>query len=322
MSDIILPPKKNVIFDATLLSSLMTCARYLDIRFNNRLVPMKGKSNSLEVGSLIHKVLEVYYFHKINGFPVSTSTANALVAGELFVSGCQRCASFIASDDMTQPPCGHEPDEYPGIFNTPEQNESWVVGWRFALQTCEQYFEHYKNDSFIPLAAEEVIGDIIYEDDEIRVLWKAKLDLRIDMTQAGIISMDHKTFKQRRDKTSLSNQFLGHCVLLKSRNVLVNKIGLQTSLKIADRLTRELVSYSAARINEWQSEIVPYYAYKYIQYQESGYWPPNFSSCDNLYGACPYKSVCESDPDMREETLRNEYQLTNVWDPRNREKED
>jgi hypothetical protein len=282
---------------------------------------MKGKSNSLEVGSLIHKVLEVYYKHKIDGFTHSVAIGHALVAGQLFVSGCQHCATFV-SEDASVPSCGHDPEEYPGLFNTPENSEGYVIGWRFALQTCEQYFNHYQNDSFIPLSVEEVIGEVIYEDDELRVLWKAKLDLRIDTNQTGIISMDHKTFKQRRDKTSLSNQFLGHCVLLNSRNVLVNKIGLQTTLKVPDRLTRELVSYSAARIHEWQSEIIPYYAYKYIQYQESGYWPPNFSSCDNMYGPCPYKRVCESDPNMREETLRAEYQLAPMWDPRNKEKED
>lgn len=319
MTDIILPPKKNVIFDATLLSSLMSCARYEDIRFNHRLVSTGGKSNSLEVGSLIHKVLEVYYKHKIDGFPRATAIGNALTAGQMFVLGCQHCAGYTGEDT---PSCGHEPDEYPGLRNTPEHSEKWTVGWRFAMQTCEQYFDFYKNDSWIPLAVEEVRGDVIYEDDEIRVMWKAKFDLIVDTNQSdGILSTDHKTFKQRRDKTTLSNQFSGHCVLLKTRKVIINKIGLQTTLKIDERLTREMVSYSAARLHEWQSEIVPYYAYKYLQFSESGYWPPNYTHCDNMYGACPYKQVCEADPAMREEVLRNEYTLAPMWDPRNKEVE-
>jgi len=319
MTDILIP-KKNIIFDATVLSSLMSCARYQDIRFNYRLVPTRGKSNSLEVGSLIHKVLEVYYKHKINGFPRTTAIGNALAAGQMFVLGCQFCAGH--TDEKNPPTCGHEPDEYPGMTNTPERSEGFVVGWRFALQTCEQYFEFYKNDAWIPLSVEEVRGEVIFEGDEIRVMWKAKFDLIVDTNQIGIVSTDHKTFKQRRDKTTLSNQFSGHCVLLKSRNVIVNKIGLQTTIKnIDERLTREIVPYSAARLHEWQSEIVPYYAYKYIQFTESGYWPPNYTHCDNMYGACPYKQVCEADPGMREEVLRNEYQLAPMWDPRNKEVE-
>jgi hypothetical protein len=318
-SPTILVPKKNVIFDATVLSSLMSCARFNDIRFNYTLVSTKGKSNSLEIGSLIHKVLEVYYRHKIDGFPRAQAIGNALTAGQMFILGCQHCANFTGEG---KPSCGHDIDEYPGMTNTPEHNDRFIVGWRFALQTCEQYFEFYKNDSWIPLACEEVRGDVIYEDDEIRVMWKAKFDLIIDTSDVGIMSMDHKTFKQRRDKTTLSNQFSGHCVLLKSRRVMVNKIGLQTSIKdIAERLTREIVPYSAARLHEWQSEIVPYYAYKYVQFSESGYWPPNYTHCDTMYGPCPYKQVCEADPGMREEVLRNEYTKAPVWDPRNKEVE-
>ena len=95
MADIIPTPKKNVIMDATTLSSLMCCARYHDIRFNHRLVSTKGKSNSLEAGSLVHKILEVFYKHLINGFPRTTAIGQALAAGQLFISGCPCCADGI-----------------------------------------------------------------------------------------------------------------------------------------------------------------------------------------------------------------------------------
>jgi hypothetical protein len=282
------------------------------------LVSSKGKSNSLEVGSLIHKVLEVYYKHCINGFKRETSIGQALIAGQLYITGCPYCAGFIPSDG-SKPTCGHEVDEYPGVTNTPEVSERYQVGWKFALDTCTQYFDHYKNDALIPLAVEEVKGKIVYEDDEIRILWKAKFDLVVDTNQIGIVSMDHKTFKQRRDKSTLSNQFLGQCLILDSRNVIVNKIGLQTSLPIAERLTREVVSFSADRLLEWQSEILPYHAYKYVQFNESGYWPPDYTHCDTMFGPCPYKMVCEADRGMREEVLRNEFQLAPQWDPTNKE---
>jgi len=316
--DIIPSPKKNVIMDATTLSSLMSCGRYFDIRFNHRFVTLKGRSNSIEVGTLIHKVLEVFYDHMIKGFPRTTSIGQAMTAGRLFITGCPYCA------DMTveKPACGHHTGEYPGMQNTPEQNEKWTVGWAFALDTCEQYFNFYKNDAFIPLSVEEVKGEVLYEDDELRVLWKAKFDLIIDTNQIGIVSMDHKTFKQRRDKTTLNNQFSGQCCLLKSRNVIVNKIGLQTTLKIDERLTREVLSYSADRLLEWQGEILPYYAYKYVQYSETGYWPPDYTHCDTMFGPCPFKQVCEADRNMREEVLQNDYMVGPVWDPTNRKDED
>ena len=315
---LILPQqKKNVILDATNLSSLMSCGQFYDFRFNHRFMSTKGKSNSLEVGSLIHKVLEVFYRHQINGFPRATSIGNGLIAGQLYVNGCPHCADI----HNASPECGHEQGEYPGVFNTPEVDEKYSVGWRRALKTCEEYFDFYKNDAFVPLTAEDVRGEVLYEDDEIRVLWKAKFDLIIDTNQIGIVSMDHKTFKQRRDKSSLSNQFMGHCLLLKSRNVIVNKIGLQTSLKVAERMTREVVSYSSDRLLEWQSQTLPYYAYKLIQFRESEYWPPDYTHCDTMYGPCPYKGVCESNPNMRVEVLRNDFTVGPKWDPTNKEEE-
>jgi hypothetical protein len=207
------------------------------------------------------------------------------------------------------------------MTNTPEESAGYNTGWKFALQTCEQYFEHYKSDSFIPLQCEYVDGKILYEDDEIRILWKAKFDLTVDTNQIGIVSMDHKTFKQRRDKSSLNNQFIGQALLLNARNVIVNKIGLQSTVKIADRLTREVVSFSADRLEEWKTEILPYYAYKFIQFTETGYWPPDYTHCDTMFGPCPYKSVCESDRGMREEELRLNFTKTTAWNPTNKESE-
>lgn len=316
MMDIIPAPKKNVIMDATTLSSLMSCGRYYDLRFNNRFTTIKGKSNSLEVGSLIHKVLEVYYDHLIKGFARPIAIGNSLVAGQLYVDGCAGCM-----DATKEPTCTHTAGEYPGVTNTPEHSEKYQVGYKFALETCEQYFEFYKNDAFVPLSAEQVKGEVLYQDDEIRVLWKAKFDLIVDNHQIGIHSIDHKTFKQRRNKNTMSSQFMGQCLLLKSRNMMVNKIGLQTSLKIAERLTREIISYSADRLLEWQGEILPYYAYKFIQYTESGYWPPNFTSCEGKFGMCDFVDVCEANKNMRVEVLQNQFQLAPVWDPTNRENE-
>ncbi len=332
--DVFVPKKKpSVILDATLLSSLMSCARYHDIRFNARMVPVGGKSNSLETGSMMHKILEVYYKQKIAGFPVSTAEGNAFAAGMLYTTGCPHCASALEypkdeQGNELELPCKHEPGEYPGLQNTPEDNEPHRegqgarIGWRYVLQTVEQYFGLYnKRDSFIPLTVEEVVKETIYEDDDIRIGWKAKLDLKIDTNQIGIISMDHKTMKQRRQQTKLSNQFLGHCVLLKSRNVMKNNIGFQVSLKPEEKFTRELISYSADHIEEWRTEIVPYYAWKYLQFKETEYWPPDYTHCDNIYGSCAYKQICESDRGMREAVLRAEYIKAPVWDPRNKDDE-
>lgn len=277
--------KKNVILDATILSSLMSCARLTDLRFNLNLQSVSGKSPSLEMGSIVHTFLETYYKSIINGLSKDAATGHGVIAA----------VEYMNSAECTN--------------STPE-DRLW------AIETCNQYVEFYKSDHWVPLAAEIVKGDILYEDDEIRILWKAKLDLLADTNQ-GIYAVDHKTMKQRRDSTSLNNQFIGQCILTKQRMMFVNKIGFQTSLKAADKFTRVNINFSADRLNEWQGTILPYYAKFMLMYNESGYWPPNYTHCENKYGFCSFRDVCEADRNLREEILGQQFIVGKPWNPAN-----
>lgn len=275
--------KKNIILDATILSSLMSCARLTDFRFNHNLVSINGKSTSLEMGSIVHQILEFYYKNRIAGLNHTDAIGQGMIAGK----------EYSLSEEVKN--------------SSPEDIQ-------LAFSTAEQYFEFYKNDSWIPVEVEIVKGEVLYEDEEIRILWKAKLDVTMDTNQVGIVPVDHKTMKQRRDTLTLNNQFIGQCILMKTRTMFVNKIGFQTSLKPAEKFVRVPISYSADRLLEWQSEILPFYAYQMLTYNETGYWPPNFTHCESKYGFCTYKGVCESNPNMREEELKINFMVGKAWD--------
>ena len=212
--------------------------------------------------------------------------------------------------------CGHQVDEFQGVKNTPAESEKSIIGWKFVLKTCEQYIDFYKNDHWVPLEVEIVKGEVLYEDDSLRVLWKAKFDLISDTNQ-DIIPIDHKTMRQRRDKITLNNQFIGQCLLMKSRKLVINKIGFQTTLEPKERFVREIMNISADRLIEWQSEILPYYAYKLLNYTEENHWPPNYTHCENIYGKCAFVNVCEADRGMRGEELRLNFKIGSRWDPQN-----
>lgn len=326
--------QKNIILDATLLTSLMTCGRFADLRFNHRLVSNRGKSNSLEIGSIIHKFMETYYGSIVNKLSKDKAVGFAFAAAEMYVRGCSQCTDFVQSHTWTQeereisgnhvctdncilrPPCGHDVNEYPGVANTPRDSDAKHTGWQWALDTCDQYLQFYKNDFWIPLEVENVRARILYEDEDVRIMWKAKLDLVMD-TNTSIVPVDHKTMKQNRDTLSLNNQFMGQCLVTDSRNMIVNKIGLQTTLKPEEKFKRAMVSYSAERLLEWQSEILPYYAKMLMAYDEMGYFPPNFSNCEGKYGYCIFKKVCEADPDERERVLKTDFLVGPEWNPSN-----
>lgn len=335
----ILTPKKNVVLDATMLTALMKCGRYAELQYGHNLQPMSGKANSLEVGSIIHKFMEVYYRTQMQGVSKTQAFGYGIAAAELYIQGCPHCTNFvpthkyknvlaedILAEDHTNhvcdsnciliPKCGHPINEYPGLTNTPAESEGYAVGWKFALQTCDEYHKFYQNDFWVTLDTEIVKSKVLYEDDEVRILWKAKLDWIVD-TNNGIFPCDHKTMKQNRDTISINNQFMGQARLMDVRNVFINKIGLQKTLKPVDKFKRVAISYSASRLMEWQSTILPYYAKLMIQYDEQGYYPPNFNSCEGKYGKCNFYEVCEADVEMREEILRMNFYVGNAWNPVN-----
>lgn len=310
--------KTNIVLDATILTSIMACGRMSDFRFNLNLTSIEGKSNSLECGSLVHCFLEYYYRNIINGVRKEQAVGFGFAAAEMYIAGCKECTGFVASSEIPKPVCGHKIDEFPGLHNTPRNSEGYKIGWQETLDTCDSYIQFYKNDHWVPLEVEVVKGEILYEDDEIRILWKAKLDLICDTNQ-GIYPVDHKTMKQRRDTTSMNNQFMGQCILMRTRNVFINKIGFQKTLTPAEKFTRPPISYSAARLLEWQSETLPYYAKLLLMYAETGHYPPNFTNCENKYGKCAFKDVCESDPGMRESELKRLFVVGPSWNPTNDE---
>src|SRR5215510_340878 len=200
----------DVILDGTMLSLLMSCPRRYDFR-GALWVPAEGKSNSLECGSLAHFILEHYNKGLIEGKSRVDAINQGFTAGMEYVNGYAPDNKFLKDESEI------------GLVATPEnsykEGNRDIIGWRYVFKTMEEYFDYWRNDTNTPIGAECVKGTILYKDDDIRVLWKAKFD-EIDDTNAGFISLDHKSMKQRRDTMTLSNQFMGQCMVLKSRSVI------------------------------------------------------------------------------------------------------
>jgi len=261
----------------------------MDYRFNNHYVSGHGKPNALDAGSLVHVILENFYKAKRDG--IASPTLVGIDAGYQWL----------------------QQNEHP---NLPEENELTngrikLLGYKYIFETMDQYFDFWKNDSWTTLETEKVLSNLIYEDDEIRVIWKAKLDWLVDTGQ-GIIPADHKTRKENRLRLALDNQFIGQCYLTNSRMMVVNNIGFQRSAKPNEKFSREVMPYSADRIDEWKS-LVAYYAKYLVSLTEVDFYPPRFTSCNKFY-KCQFYDVCNSDRGMRNEILKTDFIIGEPWD--------
>jgi hypothetical protein len=275
----------NLILDSQIASALMTCPRLCDLRFNHHLVPIKGKSAAIEKGAMMHKMLEVYYKNDRN-YNLAVLTGRKYIAGD-----------------------PHDSTNYPGVANlTPEDIE-------LVFDTFQLYCEYYRNDTWTTVNVEHVFQEEIYNDDDMRIIWKAKVDWYVD-TELGMLSVDHKTMSRQSYTMSLGNQFTGQSVILKTNTVYVNKIGFQTSLKPKDRFQRVPIAYTDSRKIEWINTLA-YYMKQYVHYNEQGFYPPNYSSCKGSYGPCEFHKVCETDIELRLSAIKRDFIEGEAWDVTN-----
>lgn len=294
--------KQNVVMDATLLSSLQTCEQKLQYRHGLNIKPNKGKSKSLEMGSLVHVILENFYKSILNKKSRLESISNGLAAGEFYYTHGELLTNEVINDDGMITPATYEP-----------LTAIEIDDYKLILETVDLYFKRWENDSFVPVFVEHVIGKVIYEDESLRVLWKAKFDLVVD-TNDGLMSMDHKTTARKSEYLRLNNQFMGQCILTETRSVLINIIGFQTSLKPNERFTREVKSYTADQLAEWMSEVV-YWSRYLIALNETNYYPRRLTQCKTGYGKCDYyENLCDVNPSMRSENIKLYFKPAKEWD--------
>lgn len=288
--------------DSQIVNSIQSCARKTNYHFVRNIEPLT-KGDSIERGDLMHKLLEIYYSltaDKVN----PKSDIWVLIAQEMNES-VESLKSRLTNRESVIGFCREAAPLFTVKYDLDPQDSEETI-YQFT-----EYTKYYEYDSWEILAVEGVASRVIYEDEDIKMIYNGKIDV---LAQRGhmIAPWDHKTSKRRQDPSSLSNQFRGYAWLFNTMNVVVNKIGFQKTLPPRERFSRDILNIPPSSIEDWRLNTI-WWIYQLVHHMESDNWPMNLTSCDK-YSGCIYKRICERSPENREYEIERHYKKGKQWD--------
>lgn len=283
MTDIIKSPKVNIVFDASQYDLFRLCEQRFYLRHKLNLSPVGDKNENLDRGNLIHICCETYYESLRTGAKYDYAVSAALMK--------MREASVLDSD----------------------LDEDFISG---LISTMEEYFDHWRvaDQSFTIVEVEKPFLYLLHEDEEVRIYMAGKIDLIVSDNTYTNLPYDHKSFKRSGPVSDMSNQFKNYCNAMNSNYLIVNRIGLQKSLKPHEKYLRVMLTYDHLKLQQWRDNTVKVLMY-YLRCVAENSWPLNETSCDKFNRRCEYYDICNSSgQEAKEYKINSQFIQVEPWD--------
>ena len=278
-------PKRIIVIDSQRLDAIQSCMYLYKLRFGGGPSTPQQTPDYFERGGLLHRMLESYYkIKKYRSRWELNKKTHADVVESCIIIG-RTTATKMSLD---------------------------IAEIETVIDTFRQYTTHWENDSWYDVLAIEQVGSrVLFESEEIVILYESKVDLILKLN-GSVVPVDHKSSKSRRDPNYLANQFKGYCWILGVNSIIVNEIGFQRTLKATEKFRRHTLSYSASVLEEWKQNTT-WWVLDAVKKIDTETYPMNFTSCDK-YSGCMFKSICQADPEVREYKLKSLFAVTDKWD--------
>ena len=124
-------------------------------------------------------------------------------------------------------------------------------------------------------------------------------------------ALDEKYFAQYTPHNQVSQYSFAGDIAFHSliRGVIIDAVQLGVTYS---RFQRQQISRTKPQLEEWLSDTVIVIRQNEV-YVNENHWPMNDTACD-MYGGCPYRTVCAASPEIRPKLLENLFQKRS-WDP-------
>ena len=261
MTDIITDRRINIVMDISSYDTFRTCEYKYFLRYI-RNKHTAERAVPLDRGTLIHLAAETYYELLKKNTPYQDAVNAALSA--------VRTAGTISTDlDIDD------------ILNVIDVMEEYFDFWRVADQ------------GFQIVEVEKPFVYLLHEAEDWRIYLSGKIDLIISDNQYTNLPMDHKSYSRSYPTGRMSNQFKNYVNALNSNFLIVNKIGLQKTVKAHEKFKRVPLTYDHIYLDKWKKNVIATIDH-YVQCAADEYWPMNETSCDKYNRQCEYYEVCDS----------------------------
>lgn len=273
----------TIVLDATMLDTYLLCPQKFYLRHRlNRVPPDLAKP--LDRGQLIHTGFEGYY--------------KAVQRGDKFE---QAMEVLISTFNMatTESQLDHE--------TTSAIKERMLEAARI----------HRAYDFRVEiLAVEESFVYELYSDKTVRILMMGKIDLLVNDPVGGYerLPIDHKSYERDYPVHRKTNQFCNYSYAMRSNYLLVNRVGMQTSIPPDKKHKRVILSYDPVFHEQWKQNVIKW-CYRYLESEAMNEWPLNDTSCDKFNRLCEYYPICDtSGEESKQFKINVQYKLTTPWD--------
>jgi hypothetical protein len=292
--------KANIVFSASNIDLFQLCQARYDMRVNqNKELPILQKSRSLDMGGLAHEGLEVYF--------------NQLKQGIHYNDRMQACLMKIREKSSDPETSNVNPEEINILLNAVEES-------------CDLW--RAEDENLIIHAVETPFDYVLFEDEYVRIIISGKIDLLCDIPplarNSGFpnVPFDHKTYGREFPTYRLSNQFINYANACNSNYLIVNKIGLQKTLKPVEKHKRIPLSFDPLIIQQWKDNIISMILNQYMTCVTTGEWSMNFTSCFKFNRLCEFYEVCDSSgKDAKLFKLEHNFVEGKPWDKYKKEAE-
>lgn len=277
-------PKIDIVLDATMLDTFMSCAAKFDMRFNLNKTTVE-KPYALDNGSMVHEGAEAYYKGLGKGLSYTERRIEMHKAVDY--------AYAFKDSDL-------EPSQITRVHEVLDEN---VAYWRS------------KDERMQIIAVEEAFSYLLHEDETIRLIMIGKIDMVVTDDRYTNVPYDHKSYERDSKFATLrkKNQFSNYANALQSNYLIVNRIGFQTSLTPQEKHKRVPIAYDPLYMEQWKANVIKW-AYIYLDCAATNEWPLNDTSCDKFNRVCEYYDVCNASGETSKVHKLKMMSTTEPWD--------